>query len=237
MKSFLLRMIFTLLENAGIGILALLPLLLIIFMYTIIGSPVDHLASPITFFLFGREIPFMGFAIILIGLAALGGIIRTKIGWNIIEPFFRRIPMAAPILQGIRNGMVKRLIQSCRKDAPNIILAPYFRKGAYWPFIILRIFPTSDPECPIISGVYIDLPLFFKGGTLPPKDIIYAGISFDEAVLFATTCGTGFTNFKRPPRKVLLGNFLKEPRVAQFLQDNIEATIRNTIDAAPTQNP
>ena len=230
MKSFLWRI----LENAGIGILVFLPIIIVYMIYAILIAPTDRLMNPVMQYLFNREIPFVGFGILLLFFSILGAFVGTRLGGWLVERLGQRFRLLSLLFEAARAGSIGQIIRLLdEKDAPNVIMAPYFRKGAPWPFVILKIFETTERNSPMISGVFIDLPLLIKGGVINLEDTVYVDIPLREAFLFGLTSGAGLKKFSRPPRKVILKNYLQEAKVKKFIQETLP-TFGSTEESIPS---
>lgn len=209
------------LENAGMGAIVILPPLLVIYaVYTFIISPIDRLGNTVIELLSGRVIPLVGFIFIFTILVLVGFFVRSNRGGWPMRKLKSKFPLFSLLIRGAQSGTIGLILRSRQTAAPNVIMAPYYRKNGPWPFIILRVFPTSNPENPIISGVFLDFPFIAKGGTINIKDTVFVDIPFDEVFLFAITSGAGLENFSRPPKEMILKEHINTERFQQFMKSS-----------------
>lgn len=207
------------LESAGIGAIVILPPLLVIYAaYTFIIFPIDRLGNTVIGAFGGHTIPLVGFIFIFTVLVLMGSFVRSNRGGWPMRKLKSKFLLLSLLIRGAQSGTISLVLRSRQLGAPNVIMAPYYRRNGPWPFIILRIFPTSNPENPLISGVFLDFPFIAKGGTVHMKDRVFVNISFDEAFLFAITSGAGLENFNHPPQETILGEHINTDRFRQFMR-------------------
>ncbi len=208
-----------LLEYIGIGILIFSVPALFIYLLRLAVGFMDSIMSPVVTFLFGRPIPLVGFLIFITFCGIIGAFLRSDFGWTTTMPIIDRVILLKLIVYGARSGTLRRALRSRGKDASNTILAPYYRTGGPWPFVILRIAETTDPDDPLIWGTFLDLPFIYKPYTVNAKDSVLADITFDEALFFAFNGGgIGLGKNPKKPRKVLLADYLQEKKFKEFME-------------------
>lgn len=207
------------LEYVGIGVFILSVPAIFVYLFIFAVRLADEAMSPLVTFLFGGQVRFIGFLFLMFLCGLLGAIVRSEFGWRLTKSLVDRVILLKLIVHGARSGALKRALRSRDKDAPNTILAPYYRTGGLWPFVILRIVETTDQNDPLIWGTFIDLPFIYKPYTVNANDYVFADITFDEGLLFAFNGGgIGVGDNPRKPRKVLLGDYLKEHKFREFME-------------------
>jgi len=215
------RLTRSILENAGIGAMLISPLIVLYVLFNILIMPLDRWGNMLLSALFKKEIPFLGFVLVLLFLALLGKWGRSNRGGFIMRWVKKKFVLLGLLMQGAQGGGMNLVLRSRRPGAPNIILAPYYRKGGLWPFIILRVFETSNPKRPLIAGVFLDFPFIVKGGTVDAEDRVLVDVTFDQAFLFAITSGVGLENFSTPPKEATLGDHIQTDHFKNFMRRNI----------------
>jgi uncharacterized membrane protein len=137
-------------RRLAMGFLVAFPLVITLFFARFLFTLLDRWFRPISQMLFERQIPGIGFAIVLLALLLLGVIATNVLGSRLLNFFERRIariPLLSPIYQGARQITEAIQIRESR-EFQRVVMLQFPNDGVRAVGFVTRElpFPTSFSE-------------------------------------------------------------------------------------------
>lgn len=177
-----------------IGLVTILPFALVIWVLITIFSLVDGLFGPWVNHIFGKDIPGVGFVLVLIGTTLVGALTKVYISHEflvLMDSLFQRIPFVKSLYTAFKE-LVQSLIGGRRRGFRRAVLVQWPDERA---LVIGLVTNEEIPESMDISGnliaVYLPNTFQFAGVTvlLERSRISPCDLTVEEAFKFSLSGG------------------------------------------------
>ena len=178
-----------------VGLLVAFPLIVTLFFANFLFDILDPWFYPISMFLFDRQIPGIGFALVLMGIFLLGLISTNMIGGRLIGFFERRVSWVPFLSQIYRvTRQITEAIQIRDSDQfQRVVLLPFPHPGVKAVGFVTRDFrrATRFGEEPTAMVFVPTTPNPTSGFlvAVPEKDLIQLDITVEEGAKLVISAG------------------------------------------------
>jgi uncharacterized membrane protein len=178
-----------------VGLLVAFPLIVTLFFANFLFDILDPWFHPISMFLFDRQIPGIGFALVLIGIFLLGMVSTNMIGGRLIGFFERRVSWV-PFLSQIYR-VTRQITEAIQiRDSgqfQRVVLLPFPHPGVKSIGFVTRDFkrPTRFGEEPTAMVFVPTTPNPTSGFlvAVPEKNLIQLDITVEEGAKLVISAG------------------------------------------------
>ena len=177
------------------GLIIIIPLAVTIWVFVWLFNLIDGMLSPILEWGFGRPMPGLGFAIIIVSLVLIG-YFGIKIGrrrtFDFVEELIIKIPILGAIYGGVRQVLTSFSV-SANGRFLEVVFMEFPRKGIYTVGFVTG--EVKDRDGKKVLNVFIPTALNPAGGFLqivPESDIIKTSMSVSDAMKLVISAGKVF---------------------------------------------
>ena len=174
------------------GILVLVPVGATVLILVWLFNSIDSILQPAINYIFGRNIPGVGFATTIVLIFLVGAIARNIIGRRIIrygESLLARVPVFRLFYSGIRQ-ILESFATPDKAGFMQVVLAQFPKDGMWTIGFITNELVQPDGE-KLINVFIPTSPTPWSGffQMLKEREIIRTAISVEDAIKMVVSCG------------------------------------------------